>query len=215
MLMFHCIKAYYYNLKFNSCQQVFIWVKSVAGVCEELPDCAWVRHRLYHHAGFNDDDDDDHDDDYDHYDDGGHHDDCDGDDHYLKYGTKLDDGDEDKISADDNVYPDPVWTCCGGHLHNGLQISNVCGTSFRSCSFEVVFLLMMMGHTIRLAFMFVLWYHDDDKYAGLKVGSQSKKQKYLHSWAIQALPQTRRRGGGTPFPDGFCKYTFDTIPTKS
>ena len=34
-----------------------------SGLCEELPDRARVRHRLYHHAGFNEDyDGDDHDD---------------------------------------------------------------------------------------------------------------------------------------------------------
>ena len=42
-------------------------MKPVAGVCEELPDCPRVGHRLYHHAGLNAVDDDDCDSDPDFY----------------------------------------------------------------------------------------------------------------------------------------------------
>ena len=54
-----------------------------SGLCEELPDRARVRHRLYHHAGFN----------HDHEDyDGDDHDDRDYHDH--DYGTMYDGVDE-------------------------------------------------------------------------------------------------------------------------
>ena len=85
--------AFHYNVEFNSILFVLLlklksqFLKLVAssGLCEELPDRARVRHRLYHHAGFNDD--------HDHEDyDGDYHDDRDYHDH--DYGTMYDGVDE-------------------------------------------------------------------------------------------------------------------------
>ena len=46
----------------------------------------------------------------------------------------------------------PVWAGGWGHLHNGLQISNVRGTSFRSRSLEVkiAFIIVICFFTSRL-----------------------------------------------------------------
>ena len=51
------------------------------------------------------------------------------------------------------TYFDTVWSSGGGHFHNGLPISNVCSTSFRSCSVQVfVFLLLNLYLNLYLCF---------------------------------------------------------------